>query len=171
MSDVSVHDISALYSYISRADTLVSSVQQIALVISQRIQFTRDNARATVATIEAEIEEIDEEKMGIDECINDLRSQLQDLDAESDPDGSERAYLQQELSDERVELAEVRERLRLRQDDLRQARVLQNRVEAIWIDVGNHLTNLQGMLPAMVNRSTEFIRKYISYLQQAQSQR
>lgn len=170
MSDVSVHNISALYSYISRADTLVSSVQQVALVISQRTQLTRDNARATVTAIEVDVEEINEEKEEIDERIDGLRYQLQNLDAESDPDGSERAYLQQELRDERIEQAEVHERLRLRQDDLRQARTLQNRVETIWIDVEKHLTNLQGMLPAMVGRSTEFIRKYISYLQQAQSQ-
>ena len=141
--DVSVGQISSLYDYCHSAEAFLSAVETAI----SRIKSELDLLLADTYTNINRIQDVDQ------------------MRGEEDPEV--RREMSEELQSLREDLSEAKEEARQCEEDMNHAEALRREIISRVSTLEGELDNLSNSVTLKLGASTDFIRKYASYLQNA----
>ena len=162
MDEISVQHIGSLYDYCHSAERFLNDVESAINQMKSDLELLFADSHTYVHKIQDTLESYQSEVDDIKEEIDNLRDQMRE---EEDP--KIRREMLEDIRNYQIDLAEAKEKVRTCKDDTRHANVLRG-------DIVQHITMIKELLEEFRNSaiidteaSTNFIRKYVSYLQNA----
>ena len=160
--DVSVGQISSLYDYCHSAEAFLSAVETAISRIKSELDLLLADTYTNINRIQDVLDRSQADVDDIKAQINDLRDQMR---GEEDPEV--RKEMSEELQSLREDLSEAKEEARQCEDDMNHAEALRREIISRVSTLEGELDNLSNSVTLKLGASTDFIRKYASYLQNA----
>lgn len=162
MNEVSIQHIGTLYTYCQGAERFLQEVDAATGQIKSYLELLRADTHRNIDRIQEALSlyqsEVDDLKMEMDD-LRDQRREEEDLDA--------RRAISDDIQSVREDLAEAKEKVQQCEDDYQHAEALRREIVCRISIITNLLDELRNAVTTGTEASTDFVRKYARYLQDA----
>lgn len=160
MSDVSVQHIGTLYSYNKEAQCFLNEIESVIIHIKGDLELIKNDSYTHVNRIQEALEEYQSDVEDIRMDIEDLNNQLSE---QEDPQA--KREILNEIQNRREELSDAKNKVQACRNDERHADELRQEIDNHILAVNSLLDLFRNSVIVDIKSSTDFIQRYINYLQ------
>ena len=162
MNDISVQHSSTLYNHSHSASCFLCDIESARNQLKSDLELLFADSYTHVNRIQDALECYQSDIEGINMQIENLRDRMR-----AEEDTQIRREITEDIQGMGENLSEAKEMVRICKDDMRHAEVLRQEINIKISMVKSLLDELRSSVSIDIDASTDFIRKYISYLQTA----